>query len=261
MSRKIKKIIYGLIYLAVLAFVVFEVYQLFIDKTPTCFDKKQNQNETGIDCGGQCTACDILKLEDIRISSPVKMFYSETSKRFVFLVEIVNPNDGYKAESFEYIFEPYDLTNHLIKNPQIIGTNFVFSNEKKYVFSSIGETGNLKFENIGKVEFKVSKVDWKKSYEDLRSELLIYGNPVTKVEKNGIEVSGLVKNQGSFAASDIGVIAILFDEFGSELFASQTVISGISGFGENEFLIKFPGDSNIIKRTDPRMTKVFISGK
>ncbi|MBS3078509.1 hypothetical protein J4218_00130 [Candidatus Pacearchaeota archaeon] len=55
--------------------------QFLLDKNiycPYCYDKKQNYDETGIDCGGNCPSC----------NRPVKV-YSETWKILVFMGSVV----------------------------------------------------------------------------------------------------------------------------------------------------------------------------
>ena len=53
MPRILKQTLFGLFFLAVFGGVVFWIYQS-TRPVLTCFDKIQNQDEEGVDCGGKC---------------------------------------------------------------------------------------------------------------------------------------------------------------------------------------------------------------
>jgi len=63
-----KRIIIIVVYLLLLALVVFGVYS-FLKAEETCLDGVKNQNEEEIDCGGVCKKCDKVKALDLKVIS------------------------------------------------------------------------------------------------------------------------------------------------------------------------------------------------
>ncbi|HEU5114911.1 MAG TPA: hypothetical protein VFT82_04055, partial [Candidatus Paceibacterota bacterium] len=81
-------------------------------KAPTCFDGKQNGNETGIDCGGSCA-----RLCPADFAAPrVLWSYSVQVVPGVFnsLAYVQNPNPSVEADNVPYLFRLYDSQGLLI---------------------------------------------------------------------------------------------------------------------------------------------------
>ena len=80
MQRRIKKIVYGVFWNALLLGIVILVYITWLVPKPSCTDGIQNQNETGVDCGGSCTACSLKHLEQMRVVQPPEIFSLSSGK-------------------------------------------------------------------------------------------------------------------------------------------------------------------------------------
>ena len=95
-SRLAKQIFYAAGYLS--AFLtVFIIYLIWFKPATTCFDNRRNQNETGIDCGGQCPACEIKTLILPEVSW---LKYFPADNQIIVAAEIKNSNLNYAADFF-----------------------------------------------------------------------------------------------------------------------------------------------------------------
>jgi hypothetical protein len=255
MSRSAKKFLYGIFYLAVLAALLSPVFRTAVRSTESCADGAQNQNETGVDCGGSCVPCVITQLEPLRLEGPVEILHL-VSGRVALLGEISNPNQDYGASSFSYNFNIYDQSNRLAQT--ITGNESIYGSEKKYIFEADIKNS---YDNISKVELSLSNNAWVPLRDALRPILGVSQKAVTEVTSDTVRVSGVINNQSSLKTDAVKVIAILFDRFGDILFASQTITNAVGGFEEKPFVVSFPFDAELAKRTDPAATKIFFSSR
>ncbi len=254
MTRGTKKIAYGIFYLILLLAVSYWLFGGFIVKTPTCSDGIQNQNETGIDCGGPCTKCEITELSPLTHIGTVRTF--SVNEKTIALAEVSNSNQFYSSDKFAYSFVVYDVRNREIE--RVSGTDALFALEKKYIFEPRITT---RARDIGKIEFVISDVSWKKAYEALRPDVVVSSAIETKKSEQGIRVSGSIKNQSSVLASEVKIIAILYDKYEIEVFPAQTVISQLGGLEEKPFVISFPQSLEITDTADVTFTKIFVSAR
>ncbi len=107
MSRTVKRSMILCIYLALmLAFCVW-FFWAFIYQVPTCTDGKQNQAETGVDCGGTCGACtQDFAPHPLKIQESVVIPYTASSVDA--LVTIVNENEKAALKSVQYTIALYN---------------------------------------------------------------------------------------------------------------------------------------------------------
>lgn len=251
MSRTGKKIVYGVFYLGVLFLILFGVYKAIFKVAPTCFDTIQNQNETGVDCGGICGSCEILNLAPIRTVGEVKIFGLSSGKA-VLVAEIENSNLGYDA-SFSYALKIYDHNKNLIETRR--GRETIFQSERKIIYDSEITSA---FPKIFRTQAEISDIEWLPVESGTKPDLSVTGIS-TVVEDEAVKINGGVKNKSAFAAHGIAVTAFIADEFGFELFASKTFLEDLQGFSEKSFLISFPAEQSWLGQIQPRATRVFVS--
>lgn len=253
MTRGTKKIVYGVFYLFIFGLIFYWLFGGLIIKTPTCSDGIQNQNETGIDCGGVCTKCEITELAPLKQVGDVRIFSLDSGK-VILLAELLNSNQFFSSDKFLYSFVVYDVRNREIE--RVSGNDAIFALEKKFIFEP--RISSL-IEDIGKIELVISDVSWKKAYEMLRPDVVISSGVETKKTSQGVRVSGNIKNQSSVLASEVRITAILYDKYDIEVFPGQTIVSDLSGLDEKPFIISFPENKLITDEIDPSRTKIFIS--
>ena len=101
----------------------------YFQPEPTCFDKRQNQDEESVDCGGSCAPCS-EKIHDLTILWSRVFSVREGSYDAAALVE--NQNQFLASKKLVYAFKLYDKDNILVA----IRENFTFVNagEKLIIF-------------------------------------------------------------------------------------------------------------------------------
>ena len=254
MRRGFKKFAYGLFYLSILGFFVLFAFRSATKAPATCFDNIQNQNETGIDCGGSCTPCDIKNLIPLDEAVPSRIFSLASGKAFA-LFKVENQNTTYHAMPFSYTVNVLDLNG--INVESWTGSDYLFAGESRYILET---RITPPARSIGSVSIQMSDPVWR-SVNDFVPPSLTLSDIKTDVGSNWIRVNGVVKNGSSFSANNVKLVAILHSKSGAELFASQTTLTSVPGFGSGSFTVSFPFDTTLSKELDPNGTRVFASSK
>ena len=246
--RLAKQIIYGIGYLLVLFLIVFVVYLLWFKPAPTCFDNNQNQAETGVDCGGPCTACEIINLSPLQLSQ-VKFFPADNQT--VIMAEIKNPNFNYGADSFDYTITIYPVRNEIsngvygtstAKIQTITGSSFIYSGETKYILEPV----EVDSKNISNVKISFSNPNWKSAKDFPKPEIQLRETNIEPAATRGLIINGSMANTNAFSLSKIRIIAFLFNSFGVQISASKTEMENVSAFQEKSFQINFPKNISLM---------------
>jgi len=73
-------------------FILGTIFYFVFKPNESCFDGIQNQNETDIDCGGDCVSCEVKELEDIVVVDGPK-FLKQGGKYFIYQ-KVLNSNNN-----------------------------------------------------------------------------------------------------------------------------------------------------------------------
>ena len=93
MSRRVKQVVYGILYLAILGGIVTGIYFLLLKQPASCFDGIQNEGEAGIDCGGPCAVvCIPSTIQPLSALGAVSVFAPVDANHATLLVQIENSN-------------------------------------------------------------------------------------------------------------------------------------------------------------------------
>jgi hypothetical protein len=101
-----RKIIYGSATVLTIALVLVYLFRATLFPTPTCFDNKQNNFETGIDCGGSCALR--CSQEVIPLSVSWARALPTSSSTYDFAALISNKNIDNAPRQILYTFVAYD---------------------------------------------------------------------------------------------------------------------------------------------------------
>src|SRR5579864_5721823 len=108
-----KQFLYAILFLAVFGLIVWGVYSITLKPAPSCFDNIQNQDETGVDCGGShCVPCDIKNLKPL-VSLPAVLFTD--GQVFSVSFDLTDPNANFGASSVTYDLNFYDASGNILK--------------------------------------------------------------------------------------------------------------------------------------------------
>ena len=217
-----RKLLYALGVLVVLGIIVFGIYEAAFAKPATCFDNKQNQDETGVDCGGnicalRCTS-DIqpmVSLWDPRIFNVINGVYTVADF-------IENPNTTSGAKDVPYAIKIYDSTDSSVLIKEIDGTTDIYPGEDFPIIETGISTGKR---TPGRVElsFDVNSVPWYREAA-LMAPVKAIGATVSNASTTPL-VTATAQNDSSAAADNVNIIAIISNKDGNAIGASRTFIS------------------------------------
>ncbi len=251
MKRTGKKIIYGGAYLALALGASLLIFRSVVTPAPSCSDGKQNQTETGIDCGGSCISCAVARLEAIR-ATVVGTFSSGSET--VALGRLTNPNAGYGSLGIGYEFVVYGTDGTVAE--RVGGTDDLGPGDDHYVYAIGFKTNRML---VGRVELVISKPTWvPMPARDGSARVTLVGSPVTDLKNGALSVSGTIRNESPLPGSGARVIAIVKDSLGAPIFAAETVSENLGGLESRAFRVFFPKGGEFLDRIDLGKTEVFV---
>lgn len=216
----------------VLAFFGVTFYFSQIYKAPTCFDNKRNGNESGIDCGGGC-----VRICAAEVEPPAIIWANSfriTDGQYNAVAYIQNPNQVAGTEELKYRFELFNGDQRIAERT---GVTVLPPNSVYPLFEGrIRTEASLPVTNtritlepvdiwqpatIGRDQFKARDIDLKSADERPRLDVEIENTELTD-------------------ASDIEVVATIFNSKGEPVTASQTFIEDIGGRSFADIVFTWP---------------------
>ncbi|MBI2108887.1 MAG: hypothetical protein HYT93_01730 [Parcubacteria group bacterium] len=192
----------------------------FLHEPPSCFDGKQNQDETGIDCGGSCSL-----LCAFEVSDPIVLWSQSLNVAlgvYDAVAYIENPNVSAGVRSASYSFKLYD--DHGVLIAERIGTTFINPKERFVVFEGGIETGR-RIPSRTFFEF-ITLPQWVDSIGSV-NPLSIQNQIFTDAEKRPRLKAELVNNSLD-AVHDIAVTALIFDKHNNVIAVSKTEVDRLT---------------------------------
>lgn len=192
-------------------------------RSPSCFDKKQNQNERRVDCGGPPTGGCALLCPDETIAPLVHFVRAlpagEAVWSAVAYVENKNPTAG--ALRVPYVFKLYDADNLLAYERR--GTTFIPPQSAFPVVEGglrVGERAPTRatFEFLAPPRFLTME----------ESPRLLIRNRAFRAEDDVSRLEAELYNPALTAVAEVVVSALLYDNTGTVFAASDTVIKKIA---------------------------------
>ena len=232
--RLLKQLIYGIGFLAVVFLLGWGIKAIFFSAPPSCFDGVQNQNETGVDCGGSCISCDAKNAQPIAVHY-VKVFKAADGLGVV--AEIQNPNTTLGASDFSYSIA---LINALGAAQQTIsGNTFIYPGEIKYIIKPYLREDPTQITQA-QVSIPTSTVSWIGADQFIRPQIDVQN--VTTGMGSTMQVAGRLANQTSHDFPAPLVDALVYNKNGDVLAASQVTLGDLSAFGNESFIVPFAKD-------------------
>ncbi len=200
----------------------------FIYQVPTCSDGAMNQNELGIDCGGECDrlckapSVDVEWARGVRVADGV---YHAVAK-------IHNPLLNARGVNIPYTFSLYDAETILVATRK--GVLDLQPGESRALFEPAVLTGKRAAQ---KAFLEVGEGAW------TRSE--VQSNPVqvltqTAVNEEARSFDVQIENTSSAPVSGVLVTALLFDANELLVNASQSKVSKLGGLERRTITFTWP---------------------
>ncbi len=249
--RTFKQIAYGLLYLVILAAILYAVYLIWLKPAPSCFNNVQDQNEQGIDCGGVCTKfCLPSGLSDIEISGQAQIFHPATSSISV-MAEVQNKNADTAAEDLPYKFVFYDNQGNILH--EIDGNSFIYASEIKYIAEF-----NRNFPDAFKivtVSFSIGETKWVPKSLFSQPQLVKQSLNTTS-SASGVTASGNFINSGTVPVRKVTILAVFYGKFGQPAGISGSEIDDAAPGQQYSFSVFHPALTNV----DTPKTQVYFYG-
>jgi hypothetical protein len=236
MSRRVKQVLYGFFYLAVLGGIGTGVYFLFLKPGPSCFDGIQNQGEQGVDCGGPCARqCASVNTQPIIPLGAVNVFSPLPGSESV-LVKLENANASSGASLFDYVITLYGA-NGSTTVANIQGSSFIYPDEVKYI---VVPNEPVATTVVGGA-IAVSNVQWVTASRMGQAPAFSFANVTYVPGQNGfVTVSGNITNNSVSSYATVILDAVFEDAFGMPVGASQTQINSLAPGATQPFSISYP---------------------
>ena len=204
---------------------------LYFYEAPSCSDNKQNQNETGVDCGGVCTRiCAVdtkaLTLEWVRLFKIRDGIYSAVAR-------VSNPSVDSIARDVPYTFTLKDASGKEVSKRS--GTVFVPARDTFVVFEgTITSSGNPE-----SVSFQFDKEpEWVRSTYT-QPKLAIIDKQLSDIEKSP-RLIATVSNQSIVDVNNITLSSLIYDDQGNAVQVSQTYIEKIKAGATEKATFTWP---------------------
>lgn len=236
MSRVARQVTVAIVFFILLVLLGVAVYYLFIKAPETCFDGKQNQDETGSDCGGVCGACqEIIQGEDLSLLETA--YVPAGSGKFDVLAKVYNSNDNAGASSFQYRFELKDAQGQVVA--ERTGQSYILPQETKYLI----ELNLIASQQPVSATLSISDIVWER-FEGYREkpDIRIYQRRYQEIS-SGVgfsEANGLVSNESPYDFRSILVKIVLRDGSGKPLAVHMTEMRSVSAQQRRDFRLVWP---------------------
>ncbi len=220
---KQRQLLYGtIVSLVILGVLGSYIYFTFFNKAPTCFDRKQNGEEQGIDCGGNCvTACrnQVIAEPIVLWARPFVVAHGLTN----LVAYLQNPNVNYVGNSVEYLFRVYDKKNVLIGTR--VGRVTIPPVKNFAIFEPAFDSGET--EPV-KAFFEFDEpITWLR-FSSFKPEFYI-SNTALSSENTSPRIDAMIENKTINRYKNVPVVVIVYDKEGNAIASSKTVIDSISG--------------------------------
>jgi hypothetical protein len=187
-------------------------------KTPTCTDGKQNQGETGLDCGGPCArACVVdVRPAQVRFARAVASAPGRTDV----IAYVDNPNQDAAAHAVRANVEAYDANHTLLAKREVMFDLPSGGTVPVYVEGLVSSSTSAVTQTFFTLD--PASITW----------IRVSGKPIVPAVQNiqwqggsMPRVSATLSNPLAQAASNITLIAVVFDSSGQAIAASRTFVS------------------------------------
>lgn len=252
-SRTRKRIILGIVFLAVAIFIGVPLFFIFYQK-PSCSDNKLNGDEKGVDCGGSCQRlCSAESLPLILKGDPRILTIAPDTYEVIAVIE--NPNQSAEIHRAEYIFKLYDATS-VIPVKTIEGFTFVPKGKMFALFEGPFTLPSSISPVRATLEWKNTTLTWKKS-EGLEPDIALRDIVLSRSSTTP-RLDAIAQNRSLGSVSNIDFVALISDASGNIFAASKTFIDTLEVGEEEPIIFAWPrpfvqgaADIQIIQRVFP----------
>ena len=210
---------YGLFFLTIFALIFGYIYLRYFYNAPNCYDNVQNNDETGVDCGGSCVKiCPFEAREPtVRWSRAFKV----TNGQYNAVAYVENPNRLAATPELNYTFTLFDEAGLIAERS---GTTILPPNSVYPIFEGRIATGG-RVPTRTFLEFSMPEL-WVPA-EAGREQFTIVDRVLTGADSKP-KLDATVRNNSLEEAKEVEVVATIFDAEGTALAASRTFVDNFA---------------------------------
>jgi len=243
-----KQLIYGALYLVVLAALIVGIYFLFVRPAPSCTNGIKDRGEAGVDCGGICANfCLPADLKPIELVGKQVIIFHPTGAKISLLAQIRNANQAWAARNFVYKFTLYDPDNKVVVTQT--GNSFIYGAEIKYLTAFLDQD----VAEAGRAELEISDIAWAPAATFGKPSLSFQDHAI-ETGLTGLRITGKVKNNDEVPFYSPEVVIVLYGSAGQPLGVSKTGMGEINASEVESFTVFHPALPGVV----PQRTEYYV---
>lgn len=230
-----RQIFYVVVLVSFFSFFGFLIIYPKINKPPSCFDNKQNGNETGIDCGGSCLSACIEQVDTVSVLWA--RAFKVVPGRYNAVAYLVNHNKNLAVKKINYKFRFADSNNIYIGKRE--GVAFIPPGGNFAIFEPGIDIGNSIPVYVS-FEF-TQKPQWLQlSPEKINQLKILVSNIKLADETSSPKLFATVKNNSLFTIFNIDFVTVLYDKNRNAISASRTYLNQLNPFQDADINFTWP---------------------
>jgi hypothetical protein len=233
--------IVGIILLVILAALA---WRLFLVHTPSCYDREQNGNEKGVDCGGVCALICPNQAKTPTVLWARSFLTAPHTYTAAAYIQNNNVAEGAGTKQAHYTFQILDSKNLLIVEREGI-VDIAPQQTTPVVESGIDVGTRIPAKTFFEFDDNIPMI-WNKVPEASLQSLRI--SKTSPYENNRIEAT--VANDSLSDAKKVTVVAVLFDTQGIARAAAKAAIPKIARKSSESVTFTWPSDLEDIARAE-----------
>jgi hypothetical protein len=225
-----RKFIYILSSIALLLVVIGVPSFFAFKKVPSCFDNKQNQNEQGVDCGGECMR--LCKASMLPVAINWQRPFKVSDSVYTATAYLNNPNNA-EAFNVPYTFTLYDSNNEIITTRE--GTAYIPAKKNiALVETGIGVGEKIPLRTLFELK---NDFDW---FMVMRQQPELTHKYQRVPSILGETITATISNPAFDEVKQVRVTVIVYDTQGNAMASSKTVIMNLRGESEQAVSFTWP---------------------
>lgn len=234
-SWRARRQLSAILIVAVLAAVILTLNARKIIPAASCADNKQNQRETGIDCGGPCRSC------ELKHPLALSVFWTKAVQvrpgSYDTVAYVRNPNKNLSSGKLEYEFTLFDSLGEIARR---IDSTFILPQESTYIIEPSIQTTR----EPSRVEFRVVNTDWE-VLENNRPSVIVEKRNYGVSEKNGKKqsiIEATVFNRSPLNLREVETIFLVLDKAGNILGVNKSVVGNLYSGERRDIRLTWPDE-------------------
>ena len=234
MSWSLKRqltIIIGFVIIVVVPLIFFIVKKIN-EIEPSCYDGIQNQDELGVDCGGECSLLCASQVKDLAVLW--KQAFHVTENIYNIVVYTYNANLDAGAKNVQYAIRAIDNQGRELFVRE--GLIDIVPNRSIPIFIS----GVRLLSSDVRVEFNLlSKPRWQRQKSS--DQVLQVQNIESNISYDGLySITANIINNNPRPIYDLPVLVILYDDKNSAIHSSRTIIPVLDSYSTVPVFFTWP---------------------